>query len=387
MCRKAVEACDEKLRQQSVVQLQKSQAERQQKAESSSAPSLFCPSVAADEGVTPQPSLQHNKRLSLQVINWAVPAYDLAYKVLQATPESFHDNLGALWRDQNVVHSAAACPQHILPTARANNKCDVVGMCLCLRWRLREFVKKLIAMAKTSFPANTTARRQLGKGMVIMRLWSPGKGEVWLHLGYMNLKTWMGALLPLQRSSSQLRQIRAEVAGCIALELAQPSEKRLGVGHWWHHCDLLTLTQPWIYQLYLLRDDEHATRMHFVPNDVEVRAFFPHASFEFWTGDEQKPSKKRKPKEDTPFEKLGPQPRKSGRPKSKSKASAKSAASAAPKDKKHDPSPLASSGSERENDSSAGDGSGFASDASWMVDVEKGLESAADTAFSQACIV
>ncbi len=295
-------------------------------------------------------------------------------------PSTYLQRLAACWEDANKIHAANKCPQHKLPKKRPTTQCAFIGFCVCSNWRLRRFVVKLAQYLRTVLPAKTSNRALLAASRIVVHISSNSTAhDWWLHIAYVNCVTFAGGLIPLVNTADAFRQITASAAGRVALDLAQPYDKRLGVNHWWHFCRGMDFDLPWHVRVCALRDDLGTNFKDFVPAEVEVRGIYPTAERLLWSGGDERPPKKKR--SDGPrFDK--------GRKRPKKPRDEQATPSPEQEESEEEPppagAPVTPCGSARQFSSSSdesgeGFGSEVESDASWLRRANRELESDGDT--------
>lgn len=265
----------------------------------SSNPKLAVPTLNPDDGPRPQDLGFSSADFNMRHVRWHVPGPKLAYKVLQKAGPSFQTNMCEAWRSDMQVRAAKDCRQVRLPRERQarTRTCAYIGFCICFHWRLRGFVANCQAYMRRCFRKGTVPQQRLLKGMVVLRISSPAK-TYWFHVSYVNMSTWIAALLPLRPTEDEMRALAARANRRVALDLNCPMEKRLGINHWWYHFRNEDLTIQYRVALFMLRDDSIILRRSedFVPAFVEVTSMIPSPVDTIWHGDEQKPKRKSGPR-------------------------------------------------------------------------------------------
>ena len=260
------------------------------------------PTLSPEEGIAIGAST-HSQDFHFQEMLWAIPAGKLAYSVIEKAAGTYLERMSELWKEMNQCGRASACPEVKLPSKRKRDlersKCFFIGYCICHNWRLREFVTRVQQFLRRSCPKKSTNQNLVKSGMFVVRIYQPLVDEdqpaFWYHIAYANCKTWVAAVIPLQRTADPIREVLARSAGRIALDLAEAEEARLGVNHWWHHFWNLDFSVAYHMQLYVLRDDDLEIKTAFIPAEIEVRSAIPTAISDIWKGNaEERPQPKRR---------------------------------------------------------------------------------------------
>ena len=341
-------------------------------------PRVACPTYTPGQGPVPHATAQVGQDATFQHMEWTIPASQHAHTVLKKTSKEQHLQFARAHLGSARVRTEATLPRIHEPKPPRNAcKCSLIGFCMCRRWQIEAFTKRVSAFAKRACPTKSTNRLYLQRGMVVVQLEQlESSTRYWYHIGYTNLKTFVCAVIPLLPTADLIRRLEAEANGRYALDFKFPLHSRLGVHIWQHHFRYFDFSVPYKIRAYCLRDDE--CMLHessFVPELLEVRNMYPTTEDTFWNDGDEKPPKR---KSDGPSFAKGVGSRKRAR---LPRRAARPSAEREPSD--NSSGGFGSDGSQASLDhKSESVGSGFDSDAPWLNDLNERLDSGSGTASS-----
>lgn len=230
---------------------------------------------------TPLPLAEHMRTLPTcegepSCVECRPASSDLAWRALETANTSVRDAFQKHWDTRHEV--VAHLLEQPLEEPRATlSKCAVAGICVCSgegRW-ISLFWKEVSGNLVDWCPPKSELRRRLKKGDTVLRLESSDGEQLWYHIGFVNMNSWVCSLLPLFPSEDRAHIQRAGAS--------QPLAPRPGVT-WlmmWQAIAQLNLTKAWCMTLWLLGASSSQLQTCLEPWALQVRRATPHES-EIW---------------------------------------------------------------------------------------------------------